>query len=74
MPLIHMLWSSLIVVGVSIYLLFVQLGPSSFAGLAVLILLIPANALLIKKRVGYQRQMLTNKDKRVKIMNEVLQG
>lgn len=36
--------------------------------------MIPINAIIIKKRFGYQKVMMMNKDKRVKMMNEVLQG
>lgn len=99
-PYLHMIWSAPLQIGVSLYLLYTQVGPAvfagslsplhlvffylstlqfflkngTFAGIGVMILMIPINAILIKKMIAYQKVMMANKDKRVKIMNEVLQG
>lgn len=46
---IHQLWSSPLQIIVSIVFLWAELGPSVLAGIAVMVLLIPINALLIAK-------------------------
>ena len=71
---LHMIWSAPLQISVSLYLLWLQVGPSVFSGVAVMIFMIPINGILIKKLIGYQKIMMINKDKRVKIMNEILQG
>lgn len=46
---VHQLWSSPLQIMVSIVFLWAELGPSVLAGLAVMVLLIPINALLVAK-------------------------
>lgn len=54
------------------YLYF--LGPSVFAGLGVMILLIPINGVLANATKKLQIKQMKYKDKRVKMMNEILSG
>ena len=61
------------------YLYFVFLftdtvGSSMFAGLAVMILLMPINALLAMKQRSLQVKQMKLKDSRIKLMSEVLNG
>ncbi|KAL3972080.1 microtubule-associated serine/threonine kinase [Sarotherodon galilaeus] len=58
---IHLLWSC-------------PLGPSVLAGLGVMVLIIPTNALLATKARKLQIENMKFKDKRMKIMNEILNG
>lgn len=69
-----MVWSAPLQIIVSIVLLYQQVGPSVFAGLGFMLLLIPVNAVLIKRLSAYQKLMMVNKDKRQKIMTEILSG
>jgi ATP-binding cassette subfamily C (CFTR/MRP) protein 1 len=50
------------------------LGPSVFAGLGVMILLIPINGVLANATKKLQIQQMKYKDKRVKMMSEILSG
>ena len=47
---------------------------ASLAGLAVMVLMIPANMLVASKMKKYQISQMRLKDKRVKLMDEVLNG
>ncbi|XP_069315906.1 ATP-binding cassette sub-family C member 2 isoform X2 [Eulemur rufifrons] len=71
---IHMLWSSLLQIVLSIYFLWAELGPSVLAGVAVMVLLVPVNGILTTKNRNIQVKNMKNKDKRLKIMNEILSG
>ncbi|XP_053548507.1 ATP-binding cassette sub-family C member 2 [Bombina bombina] len=71
---IHLLWSSPLQIVISLVFLWAELGPSVLAGLAVMILLIPINAVLATKSKTFQMRNMKNKDKRMKIMGEILSG
>ncbi|MEE6486330.1 hypothetical protein FKM82_014574 [Ascaphus truei] len=71
---IHLLWSSPLQIAISIVFLWTELGPSVLAGLAVMVLLIPINAILATKSKKLQMKNMKNKDKRMKIMSEMLNG
>jgi ATP-binding cassette subfamily C (CFTR/MRP) protein 2 len=60
--------------GVSLFMLWRLLGPSVLAGLAVMVLTTPVNAIIMKKLGNIQKSMMQSKDMRTKIMNEVLNG
>ena len=69
-----MVWSSPLQIALSVYWLHKQLGNAIFAGLAVIILAIPLNFVITIKMRGYQMEQMKNKDKRIKLMNEILSG
>ncbi|XP_056384892.1 ATP-binding cassette sub-family C member 2 [Hyla sarda] len=71
---IHLIWSSPLQIAISVVFLWTELGPSVLAGLGVMILLIPINAVLATKSKSFQMKNMKNKDKRLKIMNEILNG
>ncbi|XP_059143447.1 multidrug resistance-associated protein 1-like isoform X2 [Physella acuta] len=71
---IYMLWSMPLMIVLALYMLWGTLGPSSMAGLGVLLLLMPINAWAAGKQRSYQMQQMKTKDKRIKIMNEILNG
>lgn len=50
------------------------MGPSVGAGLGVLLLAIPLNTMIARKMRTYQKTQMGNKDARVKLMNEILNG
>ncbi|KAI7895791.1 P-loop containing nucleoside triphosphate hydrolase protein [Mucor mucedo] len=56
------------------YFLFTLLGWSSILGLAVMIVAVPINHLNSKLQIGTQTKLMKTRDKRVSLMNEVLQG
>lgn len=73
-PYLHTVWSAPFQMGVSLFMLWRLLGPSVLAGLGVMILTIPLNAVIMKKLGNIQKNMMKSKDMRTKIMNEVLNG
>lgn len=46
-------------------------GPSVFAGVAVMVLFIPVNAIIAKKESKFEAKQMELKDERVKLMSEV---
>ncbi|XP_005885516.1 PREDICTED: canalicular multispecific organic anion transporter 1 [Myotis brandtii] len=71
---IHLLWSNVLQIVLSIYFLWIELGPSVLAGVGVMLLLIPANGIIATKNKAIQAKNMNKKDKRLKIMNEILNG
>jgi ABC-type multidrug transport system fused ATPase/permease subunit len=73
-PYLHMVWSSFVQIGISLVLLWQVVGVATFGGVAVMVLLIPLNSWLARVQGAIQKEMMTCKDNRTKIVNEVLQG
>ncbi|KAM4656295.1 multidrug resistance-associated protein 1 isoform 6-T8 [Amazona ochrocephala] len=71
---INMVWSAPFQVILALYLLWQNLGPSVLAGVAVMILLVPINAVMAMKTKTYQVTQMKSKDNRIKLMNEILNG
>ncbi|XP_066094773.1 ATP-binding cassette sub-family C member 2 [Saccopteryx bilineata] len=71
---IHLLWSNVLQITLSIYFLWRELGPSILAGIGVMLLLIPINAIMATKNKTTQVKIMKQKDKRLKTMNEILNG
>lgn len=69
-----MIWSAPVQITLAMYLLWIQLGPSVLAGLALMLLLIPVNAVISMKQRKLQVDLMKFKDKRLKLMSEVLNG
>lgn len=69
-----MLWSAPLQISLAIYFLWQILGPSVLSGLAVMIILIPVNGVIANKAKNLQIKQMKNKDERVKLMNEILNG
>ncbi|KAK7506164.1 hypothetical protein BaRGS_00002276, partial [Batillaria attramentaria] len=74
MTYFHTIWSGPFQICVSLYFLWQTLGPSVLAGVGVMVLLIPINALIAHKTRQLQVKQMTLKDSRIKLMNEVLNG
>lgn len=71
---LSLLWSAPLQIGLSLYFLWQILGPSTLVGLATMIALIPLNAVIATKTKTLQVKQMKYKDRRVKIMNEILNG
>ncbi|XP_030839751.1 ATP-binding cassette, sub-family C (CFTR/MRP), member 1 isoform X4 [Strongylocentrotus purpuratus] len=71
---LNMLWSGPFQISVALYFLWQTLGPSVLAGLGVMILLIPLNALVATQARKLQVKQMQYKDARIKLMSEVLSG
>ncbi|XP_070188571.1 multidrug resistance-associated protein 1-like [Littorina saxatilis] len=68
------LWMSPIWIIVALYLLYTTVGVSMFAGLGFMALLFAANTYLMNKMRIYQKTIMKIRDKRVKVINEILNG
>uniref|UniRef100_A0AC11APP0 Uncharacterized protein n=1 Tax=Ovis aries TaxID=9940 RepID=A0AC11APP0_SHEEP len=66
---INLLWSAPFQILMAVSLLWQELGPAVLAGVAVLVFVIPMNAL-----VANRMKTLKNKDKQIKLLNEILHG
>jgi len=73
-PLLNFIWSSPFQIFLAVYSLWQLLGPSVLAGIFVMILLIPINAAVANKSMKLQGKQMTNKDQRLRLMNEILSG
>jgi multidrug resistance-associated protein (MRP) len=71
---LHTLWSAPFQIALSIIFLYQTMGPSVFAGLAVMVLLLPANAVIAFISRKFQIRQMRFKDSRIKMMNEILNG
>ena len=71
---INLLWSSPLTIILSLYSLWGILGPACLAGLFVMLLLIPINAMIGTRMRKFQRENMRIKDTRMKTMNEILDG
>lgn len=71
---INMIWSAPLQIALALYFLWDELGASVLAGLLVMIILIPVNAVIANKVKTLQIRQMKSKDERVKLINEVLNG
>ena len=68
---LHDFWSLPLQVGIALYLLWQQMGVAMFAGLAVIVVLIPTNAILTKAISNVSRSIMQWKDKRLGILQDM---
>ncbi|XP_040919381.1 multidrug resistance-associated protein 1 [Toxotes jaculatrix] len=71
---INMIWSAPLQVVLALYFLWQNLGASVLAGVAVMVLMVPVNAVIAMKTKTYQVAQMKSKDNRIKLMNEMLNG
>ena len=74
MSYIHTLWSAPLQIVLSLVFLYLTMGPSIFAGFAVMILMIPINAAIATWNRKLQVKQMILKDSRIKLVNELLNG
>ncbi|KAF1798871.1 P-loop containing nucleoside triphosphate hydrolase protein [Mucor lusitanicus] len=70
----HIVWSGPFQIVIALFFLYNTMGPSIGAGVGILILAIPLNTYIARKMRAYQKTQMGNKDARVKLMNEILNG
>ncbi|XP_040171084.1 multidrug resistance-associated protein 1-like isoform X2 [Anopheles arabiensis] len=71
---LHVLWSAPLIIALCIYLLYELLGPAVFAGLGVMVIMIPITGFIATRMRDLQVEQMKIKDERVKKMNEILGG
>ena len=69
-----MVWSAPLQITLAMILLWNQLGAAVLAGVGVMVLLVPLNAVIAIKQRRLQVAQMRFKDARIKAMNEVLNG
>ena len=74
MTYFQLFWSAPLQIVLSLIFLYLTMGPSIFAGVAVMILLIPVNSIVASINKRLQIKQMSFKDSRVKLINEVLNG
>nr|XP_037273420.1 multidrug resistance-associated protein 1-like [Rhipicephalus microplus] len=68
------LWTTPIQVALATYLLWQQLGVATLGGLFVMVSLLPINGWVTMYLRKYQLSIMIQKDRRIKLMNEMLAG
>ncbi|BFZ19876.1 hypothetical protein BsWGS_22915 [Bradybaena similaris] len=74
MNFIYIVFSAPFQIAVALYMLYDQIGLATFAGLGVLVILLPMNTVTSITMRRFNRQMMRLKDRRIRLMNEVLTG
>ncbi|KAB5591062.1 Oligomycin resistance ATP-dependent permease YOR1 [Ceratobasidium theobromae] len=70
----HVIWTGPIEIIIGIALLIHNLGYSALVGLGVLVLGIPAQAVIVRRMILARRATVQITDKRVRLLQEILQG
>ncbi|KAE8982765.1 Canalicular multispecific organic anion transporter 2 [Phytophthora rubi] len=73
-PYLHAVWYAAFQIIVSCFLLWQQIGMATFAGVAVILLVIPLMTVISKAMRKLQQRLMEVKDERIKICVEVLSG
>ncbi|KAL3666867.1 hypothetical protein V7S43_007816 [Phytophthora oleae] len=73
-PYLHAVWYAAFQIIVSCVLLWQQIGVATFAGVAVILLIIPLMTVISKAMRKLQQRLMQVKDERIKICVEVLSG
>uniref|UniRef100_A0A8C6J1F9 Uncharacterized protein n=1 Tax=Melopsittacus undulatus TaxID=13146 RepID=A0A8C6J1F9_MELUD len=71
---LNLLWSAPFQIIIAVVFLWKELGPSVLAGVALLLLVIPINALIAAKVKRLKKSQMKNSDQRVKLLSEMLHG
>eukprot|EP00047_Mylnosiga_fluctuans_P021846 m.109714 g.109714 ORF g.109714 m.109714 type:complete len:1474 (+) comp9049_c0_seq5:48-4469(+) len=71
---LHMIWSAPIQIGLSLFFLWDLMGYAILGGVGVMVLMIPLNGFIAKRTRTQQVAQMAQKDQRIKLMNEVLNG
>lgn len=70
----HQVWTAPVKIILGSILLWNYIGPAVFAGLGVMIILVPLNTIFTNQYLKAERVKLKFKDSKMKILNEVLNG
>ena len=74
LALANYLWSAPLQIVIALVMLWQQLGIATMAGVAFMVVLMPINYMIASKMKGMFMSVMRMKDKRVKLMNEILNG
>jgi hypothetical protein len=68
----YFIYSAPMEIVIALAFLYQLLGPSAFAGLAVLALMWPANSYVTRRSIRIQKGVLAARDKRMGVLNELI--
>lgn len=71
---LHSIWAAPFQIVLALIFLWFSMGPSIFAGFAIMVLLIPINIVVAAMNRKYQVRQMVQKDSRIKLVSEVLNG
>ncbi|KPM09730.1 ABC transporter-like protein 15 [Sarcoptes scabiei] len=71
---LNTIWSAPLQILVGVYLLWLQLRYASFAGFSFMLLVVPINIILTQTIRTLQLRLMSKKDSRSKLINEILNG
>lgn len=74
MSYLHVAWSGPYQIVLCLYFLFVELGIFTLVGLGIMLLMIPLTTVVAKGTKGAQQQLMTVKDKRMKVTGDTISG
>jgi hypothetical protein len=69
---LHAIWYSFIQIGLALFFLWGQLGPSCLGGVAVIIIMIPLTKIVAQWMGSMQKKLMKAKDIRVEVNSEIL--
>ncbi|PVU97818.1 hypothetical protein BB559_001883 [Furculomyces boomerangus] len=69
---INIIWSGPLQVILAVTLLYNTIGPSAFTGVCIMIVGLPVAILISKKMQKIQKAQMKNKDKRIRLIDEIL--
>ena len=70
----QLMFSTVFVMAFVLIMLWSVMGPSSLAGVALIIVAVPLNAWCVRKQTKLQQANMKLRDSRMKVMNELLNG
>ncbi|XP_074657505.1 multidrug resistance-associated protein 1-like isoform X2 [Tubulanus polymorphus] len=71
---LNMLWSGPLQIAIAMYFLWKLLGPSTLGILAVMMVMLPLNAIIMRSLRNCRIKLMQYKDDRIKLTNEALSG
>ncbi|XP_046560393.1 multidrug resistance-associated protein 1-like [Haliotis rubra] len=74
MTYLFSLWSSPLQIILALFFLYQTVGYAMFAGLGIILLMMPFNGFILAKVNSLQESMMGSKDKRLRVISEVLNG
>ncbi len=72
--MVNTFWSAPLQISIALILLWQQLGIATLTGMIFMIILLPLNAYITTRMKTMQTILMKEKDKRVKLMSEILNG
>jgi ABC-type bacteriocin/lantibiotic exporter with double-glycine peptidase domain len=69
---LHAIWYSFIQIGLALFFLWRQLGPSCLGGVAVIVIMIPVTSFVAQWMGNMQKKLMKAKDIRVEVNSEIL--